>query len=86
MIEYSYKYSNKSEERKPVNESIEFYDGRGRYDMGFNVWHGDAHVVSIRGATAQDMLAAFLRNASTHHLYYFKRGLEDELKWRKGDD
>ena len=86
MIEYSYEHSNKSEARKPRRESIEFRDGRGRYDMEFSVWHGNDHVVSIRGATAQDMLVAFLRKASTHHLHYFRRGLEDELKWRNGDD
>lgn len=86
MIEYTYEDSNKSEWRKPRRESVEFRDGRGRYDMEFTIWHGDKHVMSIRGATAQDMLVAFLRSASTHHLHYFQKGLEDEFKWRNGDD
>lgn len=86
MIEYSYEWKDGGESRRPHNESVEYVEGRNRYDMEFRVHHGDRHVVSIRGATAHDMLIAFVRGASQRHLKAYRDGLEDELQWRRDNE
>ena len=86
MIEYDFDHLDGGETRRPCNEWIKFVDGKGRYDLEFQVWHHERHVVTIRGSTASDILHAFLRQASIEHLKAFRLGIDDQIELRGGDN
>jgi len=72
--------------RAVCGDSVEFQDNPQSFRrIGFSIKRNGHELLEISGSHAQDMLIAFLENATDRHLKAFRDGIDGELERRKND-
>ena len=70
--------------RAVCGDSVEFQDNPQNFRrVGFSIERNGYQLLEISGSHAQDMLIAFLNDATDFHLKQFMKGIQEELDMRE---